>query len=415
MKTNIPRSFPVVASFLLASGIALAQAPHGGQKFQARRPHPTLRAFPAPVGAAKFGDPLPGLTAGQLALFGAGLEEFENVEDAEGGLGPIFNGVSCVSCHASGATGGGGAVTVTRFGRSVNGQFDSLDALGGSLLQQRAIDVATLEEVPAEAHVIAHRQSTPLFGLGLIEAIPDADILRNAQRPVNDGIKGRAALVQDVASGQQRVGRFGWKAQVATLLTFAGDAYLNEMGITSRLFPTENAPNGDAAKLAAADFVADPEDQVDPVTGKGDIDFAADFMRLLGPPPALALTQSAAAGRQTFQQINCAGCHIPVMNTGQNAVAALSRKQVALYSDLLLHDMGSLGDGIAQGAAGTREMRTAPLWGLRASAPYLHDGRASTVDEAIRAHDGEAKNARDRYLRLNATQQRQVVDFLNSL
>lgn len=415
MKTNIPRLFPVLATVILTSGIAFAQAPNGAHKSPSRRPRPTLQAFPAPTGTAKFGDPLPGLTAAQLAMFGAGLEEFENVEDAEGGLGPIFNNVSCVSCHASGATGGGGAVTVTRFGRSVNGQFDPLDALGGSLLQQRAIDVGSLENVPNEANVIAHRQSTPLFGLGLIEAIPDADILRNAQRPVSDGIKGRAALIQDVATGQQRVGRFGWKAQVATILTFAGDAYLNEMGITSRLFPVENAPNGDAAKLAAADTVADPEDQVDPITGKGDIDFAADFMRFLAAPPPVPLTQSAAAGRQTFQQLNCTGCHIPVMNTGQNAVTALSMKQVPLYSDLLLHDMGSLGDGIAQGAAGTHDMRTAPLWGLRASAPYLHDGRAANVDEAIRAHDGEARNSRERYLRLNPTQQQQLIDFLNSI
>ncbi|MGB8166149.1 MAG: di-heme oxidoredictase family protein [Chthoniobacteraceae bacterium] len=400
---------------ILTSSTAFAQVPGGPPKHQATRHHGQARALAISNGPPQFGAPLPGLTPAQLLDFSAGLDEFENVEDAEGGLGPVFNNVSCVSCHSSGATGGGGAVTVTRFGRFANGQFDPLTSRGGSLLQQRAIAVEALENVPAEANVIAHRQSTPLFGLGLIEAIADADILRNAQRPQVDGIRGRAVMVHDVVSGTQRVGRFGWKAQLASVLAFAGDAYLNEMGITSRFFPVENAPNGDLATLAAFDHLSDPEDVPDSVTGKGDIDVAADFMRFLAPPPTLPLTPSANAGRQVFQQLNCAACHQPLMITGPNPVAALSQKPVALFSDLLVHDMGALGDGIVQGAAGPREMRTAPLWGLRASAPYLHDGRASTLDDAIRAHDGEAKNARDRYRTLNPLQRQQLMDFLNSI
>ena len=416
MKTKTFTSVVTVFAVAVAAGFVSAQAGGGsGQKVHSNRPHAPKRVVSVPPGPAQFGDPLPGLTSDQLATFGAGLDEFENVETVDGGLGPIFNNVSCVACHNSGATGGGSAILVTRFGKTTNGVFDPLDALGGSLLQDNAINAAALENIPAQANVVVNRQSTPVFGLGLIEAIADADIQRNVLKTPIDGIKGRAAIVLDVASGQQRVGRFGWKAQQATLLSFAGDAYLNEMGVTSRLFPTENAPNGDAAKLAQYDTIADPEDEVDPATGKGDIDAAADFMRFLGAPPQLALTTSASAGKTLFQQINCSVCHTPVMTTGANSIAALNKKQVWLYSDLLLHDMGSLGDGIAQGAAGATEMRTAPLWGLRVSAPYLHDGRAPSIDAAIMAHDGEAKSSRDRYSKLSKTQKQQLLDFLKSI
>ncbi len=304
---------------------------------------------------------------------------------------------------------------MTRFGRNTDGTFDPLEELGGSLLQQFAIDPAVREIIPPEANVIAHRQTTPLFGAGLIEAIPDSAIQANATHAQKDGVKGKVALVQDIASGQMRVGRFGWKNQQATLLSFAGDAYLNEMGITNRYFPKENAPNGNEALLAQFDKVIDPEDEIDPATGKSDIDRQADFMRLLAPPPQLPFTASAKAGKTIFSQIGCAACHIPEMHTGPSQIAALNRKPVYLYSDLLLHDIGSLGDGIAQAAAGPQEMRTAPLWGLRASAPYLHDGRAPTVDDAIRAHDGEASPSRDRYLKLKPRALQELLDFLHSL
>ncbi|PYJ78958.1 MAG: hypothetical protein DME22_26115 [Verrucomicrobia bacterium] len=311
-------------------------------------------------------------------------------ETPERGLGPIFNNVSCVACHSAPAVGGSSAILETRFGRLLYGRFDPLTELGGSLLQQSALDPA-------------------------IEAIPDSAILLNAAIPRPDGITGRPSMVQDVVSGQPRVGRFGWKAQQATLLAFSGDAYLNEMGITSRLFPQENAPNGNTDLLALFDNVADPEDVEDPETGKANIDNFTDFMRFLAPPPQLPLTLSAQSGQILFNGIGCAACHTPVMHTGANSVAALDRKPVRLYSDLLLHNMGLLGDGIAQGSAHPREMRTAPLWGLRASAPYLHDGRAATVNAAIRAHDGEARYPRDRYLLLLPIQRRQLLDFLNSI
>ena len=423
MKNSIKTSIGIRLSVSCALALAFAYArppggpppQNGGGMAPAQRPRPIARVVSVPAGNTQLGDPLPGLTAEQLALFGEGLDEFESAETVAGGLGPIFNNVSCVACHNAGGTGGASAILVTRFGHTANGKFDPLDSLGGSLLQENAIDPGVQEIIPAEANITANRQSTPLFGLGLIEAIPDDAILRNAQHPPIDGITGRAAIITDIATGQQRVGRFGWKNQHANLLSFAGDAYLNEMGVTSRLFPKENAPNGNLTLLAEYDKTEDPEDTVDPNTGESDIDHAADFMRLLAAPQPLQLTRSANTGRQLFQQMNCAICHVPSMMTGPSLIASLNKKPVGLYSDLLLHQMGKLGDGIVQSAAGAQEMRTAPLWGLRASAPYLHDGRAPNIDMAIRLHDGEAQGSRDRYIRANPTQQQQVIDFLKSL
>ena len=403
---------------LLVATLAAAALPPGDdpttEQHRDRRHEPRPHHLPPLRGPARFGDPLPGLTKAQTDAFTTGLDEFTNVETIATGLGPIFNEVSCVACHSAPAAGGSGVPTVTRFGQTAGGHFDPLAELGGSLLQAKAIHPDALEIVPPEANVTTLRQSTPLFGLGLIEAIPDATIERLAARPAHDGITGKAAHITDIVSGEERVGRFGWKAQQATLLAFAADAYRNEMGITNRFFPTENAPNGDAAKLAKWDKVADPEDEVD-AAGRGDIDVVADFTRLLGAPPQKPATSAALAGAGVFRQLGCDGCHQPVLVTGRSDIPALNLKLVPLFSDLLLHDMGALGDGIAQADAGTRDFRTAPLWGLRASAPYLHDGRAATVDEAIRAHDGEAANPRDRYLRLREMQRRQLLEFLNSI
>jgi CxxC motif-containing protein (DUF1111 family) len=146
-----------------------------------------------------------------------------------------------------------------------------------------------------------------------------------------------------------------------------------------------------------------------------DIDEFADFMRMLANPPTVALTQSAQQGQKIFTQINCVACHKAQMTTGPSSIPALNFKPVPLYSDLLLHDMGSLGDGIAQAAATMTQMRTQPLWGLRARAPYLHDGRASTIIEAIQLHDGEAAIVRNRFLALSPQEQQELVDFLNSI
>jgi CxxC motif-containing protein (DUF1111 family) len=408
----------LIATSLAVASSGLAQSSPPPQR-RAQRPHqnhtPPAQQRPADPARPQFGDPLPNLTAAQLAAFYDGKDDFAQAETPEGGLGPIFNRSSCLACHSQPIIGGSSAVNVTRFGLNVNGVFDPLADLGGSLLQDNSILGHGIEQIPADANVIAHRQSTPLFGLGLIEAIPDDVIFKGIKNGSVDGVKGKASVVQDVATGKAKVGRFGWKAQQANLLSFAADAYVNEMGVTNRFFPTENAPNGDTKLLAQLDSIADPEDVIDPTTGKADIDRAADFMRLLAPPPRGPVTASANAGAALFQQVNCAACHTPQMMTGPSPISAINQKPVPLYSDLLLHDMGTLGDGIAQGTAGVKEMKTPPLWGLRASAPYLHDGRAATVDAAIQAHDGEGKAAKDRYLKLTPQQRQQLTDFLMSL
>ena len=423
----------VVVSWLVAASAAFAQGPRGPQAPQGPGQAPLAPvvvpvANPAPVAAPPnpnagrrapqinpLGQPLAGLTASELAAFREGGVEFRATETAAGGLGPIFNDVSCVACHDAGGTGGASRRTVTRFGRTVNGVFDPLDSQGGSLLQERSINRGIREVVPREANTVARRLATPLFGAGLIEAIPDSTIVLGTLGRKPAGIAGKVSVVRDVVSGVNRIGRFGWKAQEATLLAFSGDAYVNEMGITNRFFPTENAPNGNVALLARFDRVADVEDEIDPLDGKADIDRAADFMRLLAPPPRGPATASSVAGEAIFRRLDCAVCHTPSMRTGPNVIAALSEKTVGLYSDLLLHDMGALGDGIAQGTAGARDMRTAPLWGLRSRPTWLHDGRANTIDQAVRGHAGEAQSSRDRYVALSAAERQQLLDFLNTL
>jgi len=365
--------------------------------------------------AGRFGVSLAGLNAGEVADFEAGKVEFLNVEDIAGGLGPIFNDVSCVACHFQGGAGGASNTLVTRFGRVTNGVFDPLVGLGGPLLQKRAIAPEYLEIVPREANVVARRMTTPLFGAGLLEAIPDAVISAYAAAAKPDGVKGRAAMIKDPVSGETRVGRFGWKAQHATLDGFAADAYLNEMGVTSRYFPEESAPNGNKALLAKSDKVLDPEDALEAGAEKSDLNLAADFMRLLAAVPRLPSNASIASGEALFKDVGCVVCHVPSMTTGVSRIAALSNKPAAAYSDLLLHDMGRLGDGIAQPPATGKEMRTAPLWGIRLRNRYLHDGRAGTLDMAVLEHDGEAKAARDRYAKLPAAKRQALMAFLNSL
>lgn len=362
-----------------------------------------------------LGAPLPGLTAEEVNLFEEGKKDFLDVEGPADGLGPAFNGRSCAECHSVPTIGGIGNQSVTRAGRTVQGRF--IEPEGGSLIHKFSNpDHKCQPRVPANANVVATRIPLAIFGDGLIEAIPDAAIQALADNGGRnlDGIRGRAAIVRDPASGLQRVGRFGWKAQQATLLGFAGDAYLFEMGITNDLFPDESASGIPANALAACDSVADPEDKRDPVTGRRGIDNFANFMRLLAPPARLPGTNDTARGEQLFQGIGCAACHRPVMQTGPSPIPALDRRPVALYSDLLLHDIGT-GDGIAQGAAGPDEMRTPPLWGLRLRKQLLHDGSALSPQQAIEQHGGEAARVRERFRTMPARDQQSLLLFLGTL
>lgn len=375
---------------------------------------------PPPAPTSGLGAPLIGLSAPQLAAFNAGRNDFVANETPASGLGPIFNDSSCVRCHQNpfaGGTNGAPNTAVTRFGRITNGVFDPMANLGGSLLQARSIHPAAMEFVPAAATIRATRITTPVFGAGLIDAIPDATIQALAATPKADGVKGRAASVIDVVSGLPRIGRFGWKAQQASLLAFSGDAYLNELGITNRFFPLENAPNGNIALLNQYNNQVTIVGLQAPADAMGmtKVDRVTSFMRFLAPPPIQPLSASAMAGQPLFQQVGCALCHTPTLQTGPNPVIALSNQIVRLYSDLLLHNMGTLNDGIAQGNAGGNEMKTAPLWGLKARPSWLHDGRAKSIDAAIRAHDGEASIARGRYQALSTAQRQQLLDFLNAL
>jgi CxxC motif-containing protein (DUF1111 family) len=399
-----------ISSSLLISTLALAPVGAVGQST------PPAGQNQAPSDPGGFALPLPGLTDDELAAFKAGSVDFNTVETPETGLGPIYNDVSCLACHNVPALGGSSHTTVTRFGATTNGVFDPLKALDGSLLHSKAIAPVLQEVVPAQANTTALRIAPALYGSGLIEAIPDETIIANANLPKTPGVGGRPAIITDVATGATRVGRFGWKAQHATLLGFSGDALNNEIGITNRLYPKAAAPDGNEALLA--EFVsptAPIEDQPNPVTGISEIDRLANYLRFLGPVAPKPATTASQAGQQLFASLGCISCHTPSMNTGPNAIAALSNQTANLYSDLLLHDMGSLNDGIAQGDAGPNEMKTAPLWGVRAKTVFLHDGRAPTLDAAILDHAGEGQAASTAYSKLKLSDRENLMAFLRTL
>jgi CxxC motif-containing protein (DUF1111 family) len=365
--------------------------------------------------------PLPGLVpdSAEWMAFYAGLDEFSEVEKPEDGLGPVFNGKSCAECHAVPSVGGSepnvGVARETRIGRIFNGGFDPLDGVmsvnrGGGLLQQRAIDLPGChlqgEVVPPEATIVSLRNTTPLFGAGLIEAIPAATILGIASR--NFGRPNYVVNPDRPPGAPMELGRFGWKAQVATLHQFAGDAYLNEMGITNPSFPKENLPQGQPIPPGCGTGTG-LED-----TGSG-VDAFTNFMRFLAPAPRLPITPQVQRGEVVFTQVlGCASCHVPTMMTGPNSVAALSSKPVNLFSDLLLHDVGT-GDGIEQGSAKGNEFRTAPLWGLSRRDRFMHDGRSNKIEDAILRHGGEAQNAANGYEGLSKGERDDLLAFLNSL
>lgn len=370
---------------------------------------------PAP---APPGGPLSGVTPVEFEEFRLGLADFLEVEATEEGLGPAFNGTSCAVCHNVPAIGGAGLIAELRAGRrNTQGEFETLDASGETLFHLFSVPGHGCQPVvPAEATVFARRVPIPLFGAGLIEAIPD-ETLRALEDPADrdrDGVSGRAALVTDVASGERRVGRFGWKAQHATLLTFGADAYRNEMGITNDVFPVEAAYGVSAAQMRVCDRFPDPEDVRDPLTRRRGIDNFASFMRLLAPVARGGVDDEVRAGEQVFTAIGCAACHLPALQTGPSANPIFHRRMVPLYSDLLLHDVGT-GDGIRQAAADPNEIRTPALWGLRFRRPLLHDGSAATADDAIRRHAEEAALARRGFERLTDADRSALLAFLRSL
>jgi len=372
------------------------------------------------------GDAFPGLPSDQQQAFAAGKDAFEEAEDITDGLGPVFNEKSCAVCHSVGAVGGSGVQFEVRAGKQTGSSFDSLTNEGGQLFdlfsvtslpgnQRHLVPNCTLpktgEPIPSDANVVAKRRTTALFGLGLVDATPDSTFiaLAAAEPPA---FRGRVNMVFNIAAGQNTVGKFGWKAQVPTLHQFSGDAYLNEMGITNPEFSVEQSPSGNPALIGNCDLVAEPEDDGD------DVDAFTDFMQLLAPVAPLPENASAQAGDALFTQIGCDGCHRRNLTSGPSPIAALNNQLYHPFSDFLLHDMGTLGDGIGDnGIATVREMRTAPLWGIRLLMPknLLHDGRAKSLEAAITAHDGQGAASRNAFNALTGTQRAQVVEFLETL
>ena len=375
----------------------------------------------------RTGEILSGATLADRDVFFRGLTSFDHSFTLAEGLGPVINNASCSTCHFGPAPGGrgnsGSFGPVTHFGSvSSQGVFDPLIALGGSLLQERPAEnlMHCAESIPPQANHQVRRFAIAAFGVGLIDAIPDSAILHHEQYPPSPRVSGRAHLsVPLEGPPNTRVGRFGWKAQIATLLSFSATAARDEMGITNRLLPTEAAPNGDPARLQQCDTVADPEDNPTPGV-RSYIDQITDFQRLLSAPPQTPAT--GMLGETIFHQIGCADCHIPSFQTGNDpSLHPLVRGRVArAYSDFLLHDMGTAGDGIAQGSAARNEMRTAPLWGLQATggANLWHDGTSSSLDAAILRHGSpgsEATFAATNYQSLSAADKQRLQRFLNSL
>lgn len=357
------------------------------------------------------------------ATFDLARTAFEERDGIDEGLGPVYNAQGCVECHQNPVTGAASQVSELRAGhRDFFGNF--VQAPGGSLINDRAIDTSIQERVPGAENIRTLRMATNTLGGGFVEAINSNTLvaLANAQ-PFQSGgaIAGQVIQVPVLESGSTRVGRFGWKNQHASLLSFSADAYLNEIGITSRLAPAENTSLG--RSIFGFDTVPDPEDT------ENDIDEFATFMRATKVPPrdsAVAATSDATAGSALFDQIGCNICHTrsittapagTVINGGAFVVpAALGSKIIHPFSDFLLHDIGT-GDGIVQngGQSTANKLRTLPLWGTRTRPRHMHDGAALTFTDAILRHGGEAINVTNRFRNLTSTQRSQIVVFLQSL
>lgn len=371
-----------------------------------------LAAGPAAAQGIPIGGPVPNagepggpgrvLDAQELARFTRGRLLFDTPMHRSNGLGaPEMNGDSCRACHQDPVVGGAGGLelNVSRFGLD-NGGAGPFTNLSGGQIASKLYPPFTVgrEEHPTNADVFEQRQSPALFGAGLIEALPDAVILAN-EDPLDangDGIFGVARLV-DVGGGVLEIGRFGWKAGVPKLVDFVRDAMGNELGITT--------PDGGRgfAVLTDSDAVPDPE------LGEDEVQDIAFFMRELGPLRRRANDSARVpVGEALFEQVGCATCHVPTLQGPSGPVN--------LYSNLLLHDVMPDGfRGMADPGAGVGLYRTAPLWGVRFTPPYMHDGRAETLEDAIASHAGEAENVRQAYDALSPDDRRAVLRFLRSL
>jgi CxxC motif-containing protein (DUF1111 family) len=472
-------SRPNVASEILAKVVAvvLATCACGAGQRTADPIDPGVRSGPAAAGG-----PLAGLTADETAFFQDGLARFQDVETVTGGnntgLGPRFNSNQCLSCHAQPSAGGSssaqnpliavasldgaknivpwfitqnGPIREARFKQNPDGTNDGnvhaifvitgrSDATGCNIAQPDFLPAGNPLTGAGGNPNIIFRIPTPLFGTGLIEAIPDSAILANQQansaEKTSLGISGHANAILsgnvNRSANDGTITRFGWKGQNKSLLMFAGEAYNVEMGISNQLFPQERD------ETPSCVFTATPNDTVNFTTTPtpsastntavlSDIEAFADFMGMLAPAAPAPETPPTAKGRALFAQIGCVHCHTPSLTTGAMIAsgsskvpsAALSNQPVNLYSDILVHHMGTgLADGITQGGAGPDEFRTAPLWGVGQRVFFLHDGRTSNLVDAIKFHKSpgsEANKVIERFDRLSTSEKQDVINFLRSL
>ena len=360
--------------------------------------------------------------------------QFERRHDPSTGLGPVFNATSCAECHQNGVTGAAGPLTEIRAGhKDANGNFVNPTILinggansipGRSIVNDRSICPQAQEHVPDSEEIRTLRAVLNTLGDGFVEAVDDRTFLAiAANQPAESHgmIHGEAIQVPILeAPGHTAVGKFGWKDQDPTILSFSADAYLNEMGVTSRLKPTD--------VTSVCKVTSDPEDTPDAL-GLADIDHFAQFIRGTQVPPrdlALAATPDAIAGQYLFRTVGCSTCHVETLTTDRPGAVinggaytvpeALGNKIIHPFGDFLLHDVGT-GDGIVQvGPQDTaNKLRTVPLWGLHTKSRFMHDNASVTLMDAIQRHAGEAQDVITHFRALPAAQQQQLITFLESL
>jgi CxxC motif-containing protein (DUF1111 family) len=366
--------------------------------------------------------------------FARDQEVYEQNHSVQTGLGPVYNATACVSCHENPNSGGASQFTELRVGhKDENGNFvnpiifinDGKNTITGrSIVNDRAIGPEAQEHIPATENIRALRAALNTLGDGFVEAIDDKTLIAIAeeQPELSEGrIHGEVVQAPIFeAPGQTRVGRFGWKDQHSSLLSFIGDAYLNEMGITNRLRPTD--------VTTVLKTTKDPEDQPDDL-GLADIDHFAQFIRGTMVPPrdaALAATPAAIRGGELFRRVGCGVCHVESITTAPAGTVidggmfvvpdALGDKIIHPFGDFLLHDIGT-GDGIVQvGPQDTaNKLRTAPLWGLRTKPRFMHDLRSLSLENAISRHEGEAREPARRFRELSPEERAALITFLNTL
>jgi CxxC motif-containing protein (DUF1111 family) len=409
-----------------------------------------------------IGDPLPGTDP---VAFADAKANFAAEEESEDGLGPVFNEKACGNCHTTPVVGGSGNQIERRYGSIKNGVFFAYDRApeneGGTLRQLFANAPYTfngkactvpLEREPADANVHnVGRRTLPLFGLGLVDAMPDGffDLLVAIEPASTRGtVLRKVPDFPDSRDPNQsftrtRVQRFGIKNQQTNLVSFSGDAYINEMGISTQscfkgqpvlAFATDNQPNNAALNAACngGDLAPRQPDGsfTDDAVGScaGGVDEVQDdllnfriFMERMAPPPQDTSDPIGfAAGGIVFAAVGCANCHsaVPFVTPAHPFNGVPGNFAFFPFSDFAVHDMGSLGDGIGNtgdSAAATRQMRTSPLWGARFNTQFLHDGRAKTVRAAILAHDGQGLAARNAFAALDSLSQALLLKFVNSI